>query len=209
MLPVESGVSNLQGHCAGFASRFIAFVLDMVVISLSLSAIIWALSQFGLLLQFTIFVDPTEYLINLINRYIVDLGRVENSAIFTVLTFIGPGLFVVIYNVLFWSTAERTPGKAFMGLRVVTSQGKRLRWWRAVIRSVGYILSVLYFIPLPFLGFLRVMWDDQRQALHDKLARTYVVYDWEARPDEQFLVERIQALRTRHLKREHKKTARS
>ncbi len=196
MLPA---VPSLRGHCAGFASRMVAFILDVVVFSLTLSAAIWAVSQIGLLLQFLIFFDPIEHIIAIINQY-VHLEQVSDTGIAGIFSLIGPGLLYIIYYVVFWSTAERTPGKAFMGLRVVTTEGKRLPVWRSFVRCIGYFLS-----GIPFLiGFLRVLWDDQRQGLHDKLARTYVIYDWDARPDERFLTESIHNLRVKHLRREGK-----
>jgi hypothetical protein len=54
---------------------------------------------------------------------------------------------------------------------------------RAVIRFVGYFAS----LATVGLGFLWVLIDDRRQGLHDKMARTVVVYSWEARQNERIL----------------------
>jgi uncharacterized RDD family membrane protein YckC len=64
-----------------------------------------------------------------------------------------------------------------MGLRVVTIDGKPLTFGRAVVRMFGYFIST---VPL-YLGFAWVLIDNRRQGWHDKLARTCVIYDWEAR----------------------------
>jgi uncharacterized RDD family membrane protein YckC len=96
----------------------------------------------------------------------------------------------VAYHIFFLATAGRTPGKAFIGVRVLTSDGGRLSWPRATLRFVGYLISAL---PL-FAGFGWVLIDDYRQAWHDKLAGTLVVYTWAARPDEEFLASEIKRL---------------
>jgi uncharacterized RDD family membrane protein YckC len=44
------------------------------------------------------------------------------------------------------------------------------------------------------IGLLWIMVDDQRQGWHDKLAKTFVIYTWAARPDEQFLVDELHEL---------------
>jgi uncharacterized RDD family membrane protein YckC len=62
---------------------------------------------------------------------------------------------------------------------------------RAALRLlIGYPLSFL----LLGVGFLWVLADDYRQALHDKLVGTFVVYAWAARPDEEFLVRELNRL---------------
>ena len=105
-----------------------------------------------------------------------------------------PPALIVTYHVFFLATIGRTPGKALFGLRVYTFQGKNLSIWRALIRTISYSLSLLTF----GLGFLWVLADNRRQALHDKLAGSCVVYHWEARSDERFLVEA-----TRRLSKDH------
>jgi uncharacterized RDD family membrane protein YckC len=70
-----------------------------------------------------------------------------------------------------------------MGLRVVDHHGGRLSFWQVILRIIGYFI----FPGIFFLGFFWILGDDKREAWHDKLARTYVVYAWDARPDETFL----------------------
>ena len=76
------------------------------------------------------------------------------------------------YFVLFWSTAGQTPGMRVMGLRVLTSNGRRPGVGRSVVRLIGLALAI---IPL-FAGFLPVLVDDRRRGLHDMIAGTFVVY---------------------------------
>lgn len=72
-----------------------------------------------------------------------------------------------------WSFSGQTVGKWVMGLRVVGADGQPPPLGRAMIRFAGYLLSAA---PL-YLGFVWVLFDDDRRAWHDRLARTWVIYD--------------------------------
>jgi uncharacterized RDD family membrane protein YckC len=90
-----------------------------------------------------------------------------------------------VYHVGFLMTAQATPGKLLLGLRVRLRErpgplpltAVLLRW----ASQFGY--SILNFVPvlgalLPIYGLLDVLWplwDGKKQALHDKVARTNVV----------------------------------
>ena len=102
-------------------------------------------------------------------------------------------IFIFLYNVLFLSFAGQTPGKALMGIRVVPLRGGKVSLWRASLRYIGYYLSGVLF----GLGFFWILIDDRRLAWHDKLARTCMIYAWDARPDETFLVYATQQLAAR------------
>ena len=72
-----------------------------------------------------------------------------------------------------------------MGIRVVGPNGEYPTFWRSIRRYIGYLLIALSL----GIGFLWVLIDKRRQGWDDKLAGTFVVYDWQARPDETFLAE--------------------
>lgn len=71
-----------------------------------------------------------------------------------------------------WRGFGTTPGKYLQGLRVVDHRtGERAALWRLVLRYIGYFLSLL-----PFgLGFLLVLANRERRALHDYIAGTRVI----------------------------------
>ena len=54
----------------------------------------------------------------------------------------------------------------------------RPRLLQSAIRVIGYGISAAVFM----MGFVWILFDGRRRAWHDHLARTYVVYDWDARP---------------------------
>ena len=105
------------------------------------------------------------------------------SAIGVIVTSLNAVTVVIGYAFIFWILTGQTPGMMLLGLRVVSTDGGRLTFWRAVRRLIGFIISFM----LAFLGFAWVLVDDKRQGWHDKLADTYVVYSWDAHPDETFL----------------------
>jgi uncharacterized RDD family membrane protein YckC len=167
-LPIPAG--SLLGHYAGFVSRLLALLVDvaLIVIALALggSLLTTAVDVLGLRGWFDSVAGP--------------------SGLFGGLFAGISGLAIVIgYLVLFWLLTGQTLGMMLMGLRVANRAGGRLGFWQAIVRIIGYlILPGIYFF-----GFLWILGDDKRQAWHDKLARTCVVYAWDARPDETFLTE--------------------
>lgn len=85
-------------------------------------------------------------------------------------------LFVILATTYFSamesSAAQATLGKMAMGIRVGTIGGGEIPFATAIGRCVAKGLSALIF----FTGFLMAAWTPKNQALHDRLARTYVYY---------------------------------
>ncbi len=65
----------------------------------------------------------------------------------------------------------RTPGKRALGIRVLRLDGGALSYWIAFERFGGYAASLFTGME----GFLRILWDRNRQCLQDKLAETVVI----------------------------------
>lgn len=77
----------------------------------------------------------------------------------------------IVYVVAFWTTLSATPGKMALGLMVVDEQGNKLTWQKAALRYVGYFVSSITL----GIGYLMVAFDKNKQGLHDKIAKTYVI----------------------------------
>ena len=75
------------------------------------------------------------------------------------------------YVVLLTLAGGQTLGKMACRLRVVDRAGGPVGTTTAVIRTIGYLVSVL---PLG-VGFVWMVRDTERRALHDRLAGTRVV----------------------------------
>jgi uncharacterized RDD family membrane protein YckC len=166
----------LQGYYAGFSSRAVAIIIDYAIIALVSAVVIAALAFFLSIPSVQRFTTWLNDVLPGINRLFDGLTSPPFGAFFFL-------LFQYVYFVFFFSTTGQTVGKAIMGLRVVTIDGQRLGVRRSFIRALCYTLSLA---PLG-LGFLWVLGEDRRKAWHDKIARTYVLYVWDARYEENFL----------------------
>ncbi len=77
-------------------------------------------------------------------------------------------VFLFLYDPLCVSFFRATPGHYIKGLRVVSTDGKNLNFFKSFIRYVAKItLGILSLITI--LG-------SKKQAIHDKLTSSYVVY---------------------------------
>ncbi|WP_067065932.1 RDD family protein [Roseateles chitosanitabidus] len=65
----------------------------------------------------------------------------------------------------------QTPGKKLMGLKIVELTGKPMKPMRCVRRYGGYAAGM----ATGGMGFLQILWDGNRQGLHDKAAHTAVI----------------------------------
>jgi len=70
------------------------------------------------------------------------------------------------------SSAQATLGKRALNLKVVDERGERIAFGRATFRFVGKIISGL----ILGIGFLLAGFTARKQALHDLLAGTFVVF---------------------------------
>ena len=156
-------LSSWRVRPAGFISRFIAFSIDLVIISLTIALGVFFVNE--IITFFGIPVLITQWLGNT-----ADTTTIES--VLRVLVFLLYHIYAILYFAVFWSLIGYTPGKYVLQLRVVRVDGLRLGFWRSVLRAVCYYLSAL----LLFMGFIWIIFDKNRQGLHDKIANTVVIY---------------------------------
>ena len=186
---------SLQGYYAGFTSRAVAIIIDVAIISLVSAVVIGAMSLFFDLPSVQRFIRWLNSVLPGSDQIFIGLTSTRFAGFFYL-------LFMYLYFIFFFSTTGQTVGKAVMGLRVITTDGKRMGVKRSFIRTLCYTLSLM---PLG-LGFLWVLGEDRRKAWHDKIAHTYVLYVWDARYEENFLRSAVYQLTK---KREAKKADKS
>jgi uncharacterized RDD family membrane protein YckC len=75
------------------------------------------------------------------------------------------------YAASMWKTKGTTVGGIICNLRVVRLDDRPLDWATAIVRALGCFLS----FALGGLGFVWVVFDDEKQSWHDKIAGTTVV----------------------------------
>ncbi len=83
----------------------------------------------------------------------------------------GPALGIVYY-VGFTGYCGQTPGKMALRIKVIRTDGNDIGYGTAFLReTVAKFLSAL----ILGIGYLMVAFDEQKQGLHDRLVKTYVI----------------------------------
>jgi uncharacterized RDD family membrane protein YckC len=145
---------------AGFWIRFLAFVIDGVIIGVVGYAIIGpdtgaAGDWIGMGGQKVAYTDDAAPL---------GSGQMLGQGANTLVDW----LYFSLFESSAWSA---TPGKKALGLIVVDDGGRRISFLRATGRYFAKILSA---VPL-LLGFLCVGWNRRKRGLHDVIAGTLVL----------------------------------
>ncbi len=160
---------DLRGRTAGFVSRLLAFMIDVILISIAIRATGWILDDIRM-------VTGTYF-------YLPALTSLGDATAPIYVTVAGGLLMSAAYFVFFWTLAGVTPGKGLLGLRVITRDGRRLSLLRSLVRLLGYTLSTAIY----GLGYLWIAIDNWREGWHDKIARTAVIYAWHAHASDRSL----------------------
>lgn len=144
-----------QGHYAGAATRFAAYVLDQAVAtglySVGVAVVTWALS-------------------------LVTSGTLDPKPVAGVAS-VGYLLWLILYYGYPWAVSGKSLGMAVLGLRVVAADGTPLPPARAFVRILAFPLG---FLTLG-IGFLGILFGREHRAIYDRVAGSAVVYDWDAR----------------------------
>ncbi len=154
-MPSPERTVGRQGHYAGAVSRLVAFATDVVVA--------WVV--------YTLATDAINAAVKLITGHPYNLS---NHRILEICLLAGWGFFYFGYQ---WAVSGKTLGMATFGIQVVTAEGRPIGGRRAVLRTLGLVLTLLTL----GIGFLGIVYQRERRALDDFVAGTAVVYDWDAR----------------------------
>ena len=172
--------AELQGQYAGAVTRSVAFLIDLMIVAVTVAATSWLLSSTFNLIGINLTDCPATALrLGVIPRYICDATRLALA--------VYAALFAPIYAVFFWTFGGQTPGMAVMGIRVVRTDGKPMSFFRSIRRLIGFDLCLLTL----GIGFLPILVSNDREGLHDKIAGTCVIYTWRGEQD----VEMIENIR--------------
>jgi len=147
---------SLAGNYSGPVTRLAAYAIDAFAIVVT----------YGLMLGIVAFVWQ------LVTRSDLVLPASD-----TLVWLIGLGIWTFGYFAVSWGVAAKTVGMAVLGIRVVGRDGGELTVRQGVVRALAFPFSFL----LLGLGFVGIVVGRERRALHDVIAGTTVVYDWDAR----------------------------
>jgi len=75
------------------------------------------------------------------------------------------------YPIFFLGKWGQTLGKMALGIKVVTPTGEPITYGRAAGRVASEIITGFTF----GIGYLMMLWDDEKRTLHDRIAGTRVV----------------------------------
>jgi uncharacterized RDD family membrane protein YckC len=120
---------------------------------------------------FTLALAGVNFAIQLVTAKVLNLGSRQ------VITLVALVVWEFVYFAYQWTLGGKTIGMALLGIRVVRTDGEPIGPRQAVIRTLTLPLSFLLF----GLGLLGILLNKDRHALHDRFARTVVVYSWDAR----------------------------
>jgi uncharacterized RDD family membrane protein YckC len=146
---------QLRGKYAGFASRFTAFAVDVLI---SLIVFMLALAAISFAARVLTGKDISWH----------------NGDIWVVIAY---AVWAFIYFAYSWAASGTTAGMALVGVRVVRDDGTDASACQAVVRTLALPLSFLFL----GLGFVGILLGDRRRALHDVIAGTAVIYSWHTR----------------------------
>lgn len=160
---------------ANIGLRFLALVIDFVLVSILRTVVSFALTLAGVLRDITADQQKVlqemaanqatpEEIFGATIRFLYESGQMHFSAAFAVAAIVGYAAFI--------STKGGTPGKLALGLRVIdTASGEAPSFGRALARE-----SVAKFVSsATIVGGLLPFFRADSKALHDVFARTQVI----------------------------------
>lgn len=143
---------------AGFWKRFVAYIIDQIIISvLAFVIVIPFLAMIGLGLWSQDFDVSENYIFAIISAY------------FSIILFIVIGQW--LYYALMESMKGATLGKMALGIIVTDMQGNRISFGRATGRYFAKIISSL----ILSIGYIMAGFTQQKQALHDIITGCLVI----------------------------------
>lgn len=159
---VEPGLHHPH---AGFWRRFVAWVLDMILISIVISPIKYILM-------------PASYS-NYFNKVMKALESGDQVPLLPMNDILLISILSTVSALITWfyfaswesSKHQATPGKLAIGLKVIDVTGQKLSFWRASGRYAGKLVSNLTCL----IGYMIAGWTTHKQALHDKLSDCLVI----------------------------------
>ena len=158
-------MENEQIEYAGFWIRFIAYIIDSVIISFLEFLIVLPLLGF------------LGYKVDILNT-VSELQDADAELLIPVIAsaVVGLGLSVLLITWFYYALLQSGPrqatvGKMTLNLKVTDANGDRLTFARASLRYFSKILSSFFLM----LGYIMAGFTPKKQALHDIIANTYVI----------------------------------
>ncbi|SET06255.1 RDD family protein [Thorsellia anophelis] len=147
---------NKYEEAAGFWLRFVARLIDSLIIFIGYSVIAFIFAIFA----------------GIVSGFDEDTVGATFMGIYLFGLYIGPFCVSPFYYALFESSNTcATPGKMALGIIVIGKHAEKINFWPAFGRTCVKNLSFMF---VPFIG-IAPAFTDKKQAVHDFLLPTYVV----------------------------------
>lgn len=141
---------TLEAEIAGFGSRFLAATVDYILLAVVLTVLFFLFGQ--------------------------SFASSEESLVALLVPIMFSFLLIVVYHLLFellWN--GQTPGKRWLGLRIVQADGTPASGSSIMIRN---LVRLFDFLPLAYgVGILALLATRRTQRLGDLAANTIVIYE--------------------------------
>ncbi|OMP67177.1 hypothetical protein BTO28_08560 [Domibacillus epiphyticus] len=148
-----------QNPYAGFWIRFVAALIDSIIISIP----VFILAAIGLVLGFSFMMDP--YMMSYDEAMF--LSESFEGIFYLIGAFIGLFYFAGMHA----SKWQATFGKRIVGIKVMDLSGRRISFFRGVWRYISTFFSGI----ILYMGYIMAGFSSKKQSLHDKMAGTIVV----------------------------------
>ena len=156
---------------AGFWMRFVALIIDYIVIQLLQSFLIipiLGIVGMGFLIPTESF-DSFDFDMMSDGDIVVMIIGIISAVAATML--LALSVSILYFSLMESSKHQATLGKMALGLQVTDMEGKRLDFIKALLRQLGKIVSSMTM----YIGYIMAGFTSKKQALHDLMANTLVV----------------------------------
>lgn len=148
---VPEDARGFQGERAGFATRFVASVIDVALVTALMMSIWLGIELLQLIFTPGVDVDPPRAATLVLWGYI----------------------FTTLYWTVAWASTGRSIGAWVMGVRVVSRKGERVSGPVALARAA-------FSVAFP-IGLAWAIVSKRNRSVQDVVLRTIVIYDWSVR----------------------------
>jgi uncharacterized RDD family membrane protein YckC len=153
---------------ASFGARFVAMIIDYIIIGVLQGVVITPiLAVMGLGIASQAQGGDLE---NLSDAEAIGLVGTLMAGIGTTLIVVW-SISLLYFAILESSKSQASVGKMALGIKVTDTNGDRLNFGKALLRSVGKIISGM----IMYIGYIMAAFTEKKQALHDMIANTIVV----------------------------------
>jgi len=147
---------------ATIRKRFIAFLIDWIVLLLIYCCIIILFALFNM--------NISNINVHGIFDVEVEIENMQSNVIAIMKIFFGL-LPVFYFTASFYFWKGQTIGKYLLRIRVLSLYHQHIGLWHCIERSLGYFASALEF----GFGYIQAFWNPNRMSLHDKIGETIVI----------------------------------